>query len=311
MTESTNPPASPDTPPMGVAARAKSGVSGRKFRQTLRRSPALTFGTCTVLLLGVLALLAPVLAPFDPLAVDVLNRFRTPDATHWFGTDELGRDLYSRSLFGARISLLTGLLAVIGASAVGVPLGLIAGFRGRLVDAVIMRVIDVQFALPGILLAMMIIVIVGRSFISTVIAVAVASVPAFARITRAATLAIREEEYVTAVKALGAGSSYTMFRTILPNALSPIIVQMVITASVAVLLEAALSFLGLGTVPPAPSWGDMLRSAKSHLYEAPLYALFPGALLTLTVVSLDLIGMGLQKLRGSSASFAADLETRG
>jgi ABC-type dipeptide/oligopeptide/nickel transport system permease subunit len=144
-----------------------------------------------------------------------------------------------------------------------------------------------------------------------VIAIAIAGIPAFARITRAVTLTIREEEYVTAVKALGAPGSYTMLRTVLPNALSPIIVQVVVAASVAVLLEAALSFLGLGTVPPEPSWGDMLRSAKSNLYQAPLYALFPGLLLTLTIVSLDLIGNGLQRLRGSSASADAALEGRG
>jgi len=299
-----NGPSGPEVPP-APRTRQRNGI-----RATLGRSRALVFGVTTILALALLAALAPVITSFDPLAVDIGNRFQSPSATHWFGTDELGRDIYTRTVFGARISLLTGFFAVIGASAVGVPLGLIAGFRGRLADVLIMRVVDVQFAIPAILMAMMIIIVVGRSFASTVIAVAVTSIPAFARITRAATLAIREEEYVTAVKALGARGGYVMVRTVLPNALSPIIVQMVITASVAVLLEAALSFLGLGTVPPAPSWGDMLRSAKAHLYEAPYYAILPGLLLTLTVVSLDLIGNGLQKLRGSSASAAADLEGR-
>lgn len=296
---------------MAERGLSKGGEMRASVLSNFRRSRSLTFGVSFLVFAAIIAALAPVLASFDPLAVDVVNRFQPPSATYWFGTDELGRDIFARSLFGARISLLIGFLAVLGSSAIGVPLGLIAGFRGGLLDSFIMRVIDVQFAIPSILLALMIIVVIGRSFSSLVIAIAIAGVPAFARITRAATLAIREEEYVTAVKALGARGGYTMLRTVLPNAWSPIIVQMVVTASVAVLLEAALSFLGLGTVPPEPSWGDMLRSAKAHLYEAPLYALFPGLLLTLTVVSLDLIGNGLQRLRGSSASADAALEGRG
>ncbi len=275
-----------------------------------RRSRSLAFGVFVLVVLVIVAIFAPVIASYDPLAVDVANRFQPPSVTYWFGTDELGRDIFARTIYGARVSLLTGFLAVLGSSVVGVPLGLIAGFRGRLLDSIIMRVMDVQFAIPSILLALLIIVVIGRSFFSMVIAIAIAGIPAFARITRAATITIREEEYVTAVKALGAPGSYMMFRTVLPNALSPIIVQVVVATSVAVLLEAALSFLGLGTVPPEPSWGDMLRSAKSHLYEAPLYALFPGLLLTLTIVSLDLIGNGLQRLRGSSASADAALEGR-
>lgn len=300
----TSPSVPLSSPPSGIRRQVRS------ITAAFGRSRALAFGVTTILLLAVVAALAPVITSFDPLAVDIPNRYRSPDATHWMGTDELGRDIFTRTIYGARISLLAGFYAVVGASAVGVPLGLIAGFRGRFADALIMRVVDVQFALPSILLAMMVIVIVGRSFASTILAVVIASIPAFARVTRAATLAIREEEYVTAVKALGARSGYIMLRTVLPNAMSPIIVQMVITASVAVLLEAALSFLGLGTVPPDPSWGDMLRSAKAHLYDAPHYAIFPGMLLTLMVVALDQIGNGLQKLRGSSASAAADLEGR-
>lgn len=294
---------------------APAAAVERSFRATrllreLRRSPTLVIGVSILLVLAVVAALAPVLAPYDPQALSPRDMFQAPSFAHWFGTDELGRDILSRSLYGARISLLTGLLATVGAAVVGVPLGLIAGYFGRAADTLIMRAIDIQIAVPAILLAMVIIVIVGRGFVSTVVAVGIASIPAFARITRASTLALKEEEYVAGVKALGGGHSYTMMRTILPNAMGPIIVQMVITAAVAVLLEAALSFLGLGTQPPTPSWGDMLRTGKGFLNEAPWYAVLPGVMLTVTVLALDLMGRGLQQLRGSSASAASELEGR-
>lgn len=293
-----------------VPAPERSPGLLRQGSQQLRRSPSLTAGLVILGIMVMAAALAPVLTPFGPFDLDPANQFQPPNATHWFGTDELGRDIFTRSLFGARVSLLTGLFAVLGAAAIGVPLGLLSGYYGKTVDAFIMRAIDVQIAVPSILLAMVVILLVGRGFWSTVVAVGIASIPAFARIARASTLAIKEEEYVSAVKALGGGHSYTMLRTILPNAMGPIIVQMVITAAVAVLLEAALSFLGLGTTPPTPSWGDMLRTSKGYLNNAPHYAVLPGVLLTITVVSLDLIGRGLQKLRGSSASAAADLDSR-
>lgn len=299
--EPTPAPAPPPEPSPGLFRRAG---------QQLRRSPSLTAGLVILGIMVMAAALAPLLTPFGPFELDPTNLFRPPNTTHWFGTDELGRDIFTRSLFGARVSLLTGFFAVLGAAAVGVPLGLLSGYYGKTVDALVMRAIDVQIAVPTILLAMVVILLVGRGFWSTVVAVGIASIPAFARIARASTLAIKEEEYVSAVKALGGGHSYTMLRTILPNAMGPIIVQMVITAAVAVLLEAALSFLGLGTTPPTPSWGDMLRTSKGFLNNAPHYAVLPGVLLTITVVSLDLIGRGLQKMRGSSASAAADMESR-
>lgn len=280
------------------------------LRHTARRSPSLVVGAVIICCLGLMAVFAPVLAPYDPLAVDAANAFRAPDAQHWFGTDELGRDLYSRTLYGARASLLTGLLATLGAALVGVPLGLLSGYFGRWADALIMRAIDIQIAIPAILLALIIIVMAGRGFVSSIVAVGIASIPVFARIVRASTMSIKEEEYVTAVKALGGGHIYTMVRTILPNAWGPIIVQMVITASVAILLEAALSFLGLGTQPPTPTWGDALRTGKGYLANAPYYAILPGIMLTLTVLALDLMGRGLQKLREGTTETRVDLEAR-
>ena len=277
---------------------------------TFRRSPSLVIGATVILVLSVLAALAPVLSPYDPAALDPMQRFLPPSADHWFGTDELGRDIWSRSLFGARVSLSTAGLAVLIGMALGVPLGLISGYFGKWSDAIIMRYVDVQIAIPGILLAMMIILFVGRGFFALVVAIGIGSIPNFSRIVRASTLSIQEEEYVAAVKALGAGHLYTMLRTILPNAMGPIIVQAVITAAVAVLLEASLSFLGLGTVPPTPSWGAMLQTGKGYMNEAAYYSVMPGILLTITIVALDLMGRGLQKLRGSSASATAELEGR-
>ncbi len=283
---------------------------GRVLRDTARRSPSLVIGGTIIAFLSLVAILAPVLAPYDPIALSPADAFEPPSAEHWFGTDELGRDLYSRTLYGARASLLTGLFATLGAAAIGVPLGLLSGYFGKWADALIMRAVDIQIAIPAILMALIIIVLAGRGFVSSIIAVAVASIPAFARIVRASTMSIKEEEYVTAVKALGGGNAYTMLRTILPNAWGPIIVQMVITASVAILLEAALSFLGLGTQPPTPTWGDALRTGKGFLNNAPYYAILPGIMLTLTVLALDLTGRGLQKLREGTADTHVELEAR-
>jgi peptide/nickel transport system permease protein len=277
---------------------------------TYRRSPSLVIGTTIIIILILLAAFAPLLTSYSPIDLDVANRLQSPSAEHYFGTDELGRDIWTRSLYGARISLSTAFFATMIAMTIGVPLGLISGYFGGWTDAITMRYVDVQIAVPGILLAMMIILFIGQGFFALVVAIGIGSVPSFARIVRASTLSIQSDEYVSAVKAMGGGHTYTMFRTILPNSMGPIIVQMVITAAVAVLLEAALSFLGLGTVPPTPSWGAMLQSGKSYLNEAPYYAVMPGIMLTVTVVGLDLIGRGLQKVRGSSASASAEIAGR-
>lgn len=297
-------------PPVSGSPPKKRRSPAAFIGSVFRRSPTLVIGGGIVLVLSILALFAPVLAPHDPFALDPSQRFLAPSADHWFGTDQLGRDLWSRSMFGARVSLSTALGAVTIAATIGIPLGLISGYFGKWPDALIMRYVDVQIAIPGILLAMMIVLLAGRGFIGLVFAIGIGSVPNFARIVRASTLSIQEEEYVAAVKALGAGHFYTMLRTILPNAMGPIIVQAVITAAVAVLLEAALSFLGLGTVPPTPSWGDMLQQGKGFMHQAPWYSIMPGVLLTVTVLSLDLMGRGMQKLRGSSESASAELEGR-
>ena len=200
--------------------------------------------------LGAMAVLAPWISPQDPLVQNRADQFKAPSLPHPFGTDEFGRDILSRVIHGARISLLTGAVAVLIGAAVGVPLGLLGGFAGGWTDAAIMRVLDFLLAVPAILLAMVIIAILGPGSFNAMLAVGVVSIPSFARLTRASTLSLKEREFVMATRALGVGPVYLMFRTILLNALTPIVVQVAVTGAVAMLLEAALSFLGLGTQPP-------------------------------------------------------------
>ncbi len=239
----------------------------------------------------------------DPLAQDLGSALDGPSAEHWFGTDELGRDILARVVFGARTSLLTSAGAVAIAGAVGIPVGLFAGFFGGWRDALLMRAVDVLLALPGILFAMALIAVLGRSQAAALVAVGITGIPGFARVVRAETLSLRSRDFVTAVESFGGSSSYALFRTVLPNAWSPILVQAVVLSSVAILLEAALSFLGVGIPPPTPSWGDMLRSGQAYLYDSPTYAVLPGIVLTLTILALDTLGRTLASVlqdRGSA-----------
>ena len=269
------------------------------------RGARLAFGF--IVLAAGFALLAPVIG-LDPLAQDIVNRLTGPSAAHWFGTDELGRDILARTVYGARTSLFSAAGAVLIASSVGVPIGLIAGFFGGWRDAVLMRFIDVMLALPAILFAMALIAVLGRSQTTALVAVGIVGIPSFARITRAQVLSLRKREYVTAVESMGGSSTYAMFRTVLPNSWSPILVQIVILSSVAILLEAALAFLGIGVPPPTPSWGEMLRTGKSFLRDAPHYAILPGVILTLTILSLDTLGRVLARVLEDRNELSAEVE---
>jgi ABC-type dipeptide/oligopeptide/nickel transport system permease subunit len=246
-----------------------------------------------LLVLALLAACAGWFIPIDPIAQDLTSTLDGPSAAHWFGTDELGRDIMARVIYGGRTSLVTAAGAVAIAGVIGCPIGLVAGFFGSWRDAVLMRLIDVLLALPGILFAMALIAVLGRSQSAALFAVGITGIPGFARITRAQVLSLRKRDFVTAVEAFGGSSAYNMFRTVLPNAWSPILVQIVILSSVAILLEAALAFLGVGIPPPTPSWGEMLRTGKTYLYEAPYYAVLPGLVLTMTILSLDTLGRTL------------------
>ena len=240
-----------------------------------------------------LAVVSADMAGLDPLAQDLVRMLEGPSADYPFGTDELGRDILARVIHGARTSLLTAAGAVALAASIGVPMGLIAGFFGGWRDSLLMRIVDLMLALPGIMLALALIAVLGRSQMAALVAVGLTGVPTFARVARAQVLSLRRRDFVTAVEAFGATSSYSMFRTILPNSWSPILTQMVVLSSVAILLEAALAFLGVGIPPPTPSWGEMLRTGKEYLHEAPTYAVLPGVALTLTILSFDMLGRSL------------------
>jgi len=244
----------------------------------------------------------------DAYTQDYTQLLQGPSRQHWFGTDELGRDIMARTIQGARTSLLSAVGAVAIAATVGVPLGLIGGFFGGWRDAIIMRIVDVMLSLPAILFALVLISVMGRSRLTALIAVGVVGIPSFARITRAQVLSLRTSEYVTAVEALGGSSTYTMFRTVLPNSWSPILVQVVILSSVAILLEAALAFLGLGVPPPTPSWGALLLTGKSYLRDAPYYAVLPGIVLTCTILCFDTIGRTLARVLEDRNELAGGVE---
>lgn len=257
-------------------------------------------GAVGLTVIALLALLAPVVAPYDPAAQGG-TPLLGPSGAHLLGTDQLGRDIASRMIHGARASLIVAAgVAAVGAG-IGVPLGLVAGYLGRWTDAVAMRVVDLLLAVPGILLALVIIAVLGPGRLNLILAIGIGAIPEFARLTRVATLEVRERDFVLAARGMGASTPDTMARTVLPNVLGPILVQFVITASMAVVVEAGLSFLGLGTPPPAPSWGGMLQDARSYLYQSPTYGLFPGLCLAATVFFLDRIGRGLQLVVGGGS----------
>lgn len=255
--------------------------------------------------LGVVAIAAARIAPFSPLEQDLSLTLKGPSRSHLFGTDELGRDLLSRVIHGSRISLTTAVIAVTVAGTIGALCGLVAGYIEGATGAAIMRLMDFLLAVPGILLAITIAAVLGAGFGPATIAVTIVSIPAFARLARASVLSTKEEDFVHATRCAGAGHLYLMFRTIFPNALSPLIVQASVAAANAILLEAALSFLGLGTQPPDASWGSLLSTGKSYLNLSAWYSVLPGIVLTATVLAIDILGRALQRRWGAGAADAA------
>jgi peptide/nickel transport system permease protein len=274
--------------------------------RALSRDPTAVLGGVVFLLIVFAALGAPQVAPYDPLQVHVRDRLQLPSTSYLLGTDELGRDLLSRIIYGARVSLAVGTVAVLIGGIAGVTLGLIGGFFGGGVDAIIMRCMDAVLAFPAIILALAIISALGPSPANAMIAIGIVTIPSFARITRGSLLSLKEKEFVEASRASGATSGYLMFRVLLPNTLSPILVQCSIAFATAILTEAALSFLGLGVQPPTPSWGSMLDFGRKYLSQTPWYSVSAGAAIFLAVLSLNVLGDGLRdaldpRLRRASA----------
>lgn len=265
------------------------------LRRFSRHRLAMT-GFLIVLTLGVVAVLGPALTPYDPVGMDFGARFAPPSLAHPFGTDDFGRDILARILYGAAVSFKVAFVAVGISGTAGVALGLAAGFFGRWLDEVIMRVMDVLFAFPAVLLAITVMAILGRGVTNAMIAIAIVYVPIFARVTRGAVISVRGREFVTAARALGQGNGLIMLRHVLPNAIGPIIVQTSLSLAFAILAEAALSFFGLGTQPPDPSWGRMLNEGRSFLQQAPWMGIFPGLAIMASVMGFNFLGDGLRDL---------------
>jgi peptide/nickel transport system permease protein len=234
--------------------------------------------------------------PDDPLAINIANRLQRPSATHWFGTDQYGRDLLSRIMRGAMISMAVGVISVGIGLVVGVGLGLVAGYAGRGVDEVLMRGMDALYGFPAILLALLMTAVFGPGLSTSMMAIGIVNVPVFARLLRANCLVLRERDFVVAARALGASEGRMMWRHVLPNAVSPLLVQASISFPNAILAEAGLSYLGLGMQPPHPSWGSMLKEAQLFLRLAPTYAIVPGVAIALAVLGCNLLGDGLRDI---------------
>lgn len=250
-------------------------------------------GFCILASMALLAILAPIIVPFDWRQQDIINRFQSPSTTHWLGTDELGRDIFSRVIYGARYSMTMGILAVAISFVVGTMLGSIAGFFPKL-DSLIMRLIDIMMAFPGILLAIAIVAALGPGMINIIIAIGINEIPGFARITRSLVLSLREREFVTAARVIGASNRHIVRRHVFVNLISPLTVFASLQVSSAVLVGATLSFLGLGIQPPTPEWGAMVSTAREYLAIAPQTFVYPTLAILITVVSFNLLGDGLR-----------------
>ena len=252
------------------------------------------FGLALVVLFVAMALFAPWIAPYDPLATSWSAIRKAPSAQHWFGTDEIGRDVLARVIWGARASLLAGVVSVAISLSIGVPIGLLAGYLGKWPDMLISRITDAMLACPFLILAIALAAFLGPSLVNAMVAIGVAATPVFIRLTRAQTLSVKVEDYVMAARAVGNSNLRIALRHIFPNIAAPVIVQATLAIAAAVIAEASLSFLGLGQQPPAPSWGSMLNTAKNYVDNAPWMAVWPGASIFLLVLSFNLLGDGLR-----------------
>jgi peptide/nickel transport system permease protein len=267
--------------------RSQSRIALRRFM----RHPTGLMGLGLIGFFVLASLLAPVLNPYDPARDrNLRERLEAPSQEHWFGTDELGRDQFTRVWYGGRISLRVGLIAVSLAVVAGTLLGLLAGYVGGWTDTLAVWFIDILLAFPGILLAIAIVATLGPSLTNALIAISITQIPIYMRLTRSVVLSIKESEYVQSARALGAGGSRVVFRHVLPNSLSPLIVQLTLSIGVAILDVAALGFLGLGAQPPTPEWGLMIRDGFSQFVRAPWMSIFPGFAIFLSVVGFNLLG---------------------
>jgi peptide/nickel transport system permease protein len=275
------------------AAPAEERPAQRAWRRLRQRKSAM-FGLGVIVVLILLAILAPLVAPFDPAQQSWTAVRKPPSWAHWLGTDESGRDLLSRVIHGARASLLAGVVSVSIALTAGVPIGLLAGYRGGWIDAIISRITDAMLACPNLILAIALAAFLGPSLTNAMIAIGITATPVFVRLTRGQVLSVKVEDYVEAARAVGNPAWRIAVRHILPNILPALLVQATLAIAAAIIAEASLSFLGLGQQPPAPSWGSMLNTAQRFLTNAPWMAVWPGLAIFLSVLSFNLLGDGLR-----------------
>lgn len=282
---------------VSTLARARSSPWAERYRTVLRqfrRNRGGVLGLAIVVSFVLVAVLAEELVPYNPVLQDLSAALRSPERRHPLGTDELGRDILSRIIMGARISLLMSVAAVGGASVAGSLLGAAAGYFGGRLDQIAMRCIDVLLALPGILLAITIIAVLGVGLVNVIVAIAINGIPVFARLARAATLTVKQNDYIEAARALGVPERRILASHVFPNIVAPLLVQCTLLMATAILTASSLSFLGLGAQPPTPEWGAMLSSGRSYLTSSPHVGTFPGVALMLVVLGFNLLGDGLR-----------------
>lgn len=278
-----------------VAKKYRKRSAMGEIWHRLRKNRGAILGAVVLLMLFAVALTIDLWVDQElVIGQNLRERLKAPSGAHWFGTDEMGRDLFWRIMYGARYSLAIGFVAVFVSLAVGVPLGAMAGYFGGAVETVIMRITDVFSAVPAILMAVVVVSVLGSSTINLMIAVGVSSIPGFVRVTRAAVLTVRNEEYVEAAKALGKSNLYIIFVHVLPNCLSPIIVQTTLRVASAIVSASSLSFLGLGIKPPAPEWGALLTAGRNYILGYSYLTFFPGLAIIITVLAFNLLGDGLR-----------------
>ena len=264
------------------------------FKRIVAAHPLGFVGAIVVLLIVLMAAFAPLLAPHDPFATDVRNRLQAPSAAHWLGTDQIGRDVLSRVICGARISVVVGILSVLVATVIGTALGVAAAYYGRQVELLAMRGMDILLAYPTILLAILIVAFFGTSLTNVVAAIAITRIPSFARVAHGLTLSIKEKEFVEAARALGTTDLGIGVRHILPNILAPVVVQATLQVAVSIIIEASLGYLGLSVQPPTPTWGSIIQDGRGVLDRAPWVANSAGAMIFLLVIAINLMGDGLR-----------------
>lgn len=279
--------------PASASAKGKSRAGRSAWQLTLEqflRRPLALIGLGILLVLILAAVFAPYIAPYDPIKRNFAERFTPPSAAHWLGTDALGRDVFTRILYGGRVTLYIGLLSVLLSMLIGVPVGLVAGYFGKLVDATLMRLLDLILAFPGLIFAIWLVSMLGPGVSQVIIANAVFSLPIFARLVRGNVMSVRHSDYVTAAYGLGISHGRILFSHILPNVLPTIVVLASLNISGAMLTGAGLSYLGLGAQPPTPEWGAMLADGRPYLRDAWWVSLFPGLVLTLVVLASNIVG---------------------